>query len=69
MRPDADARYPDAAGFLADLERFQEGLAVEAWREPAYHRLGRFWSRNALLLWLLTAYAAVKFGLYFWGRR
>lgn len=69
MRPDAAERYPDVAALLADIERFEEGLAVEAWREPLPHKLRRFWSRNALLLWLLTAYAAMKFGLFFWGRR
>ena len=31
MQADPAARYPDAPAFLADIERFQEGLAVEAW--------------------------------------
>ena len=69
MSADRDARYADVGGLLADIERFQEGLAVEAWREPPLHKVRRFWARNALLLWLLTAYAAVKFLLFFWGRR
>jgi serine/threonine protein kinase len=62
------ARYPDAPALLADIERFQEGLAVEAWSEPFWHRLWRFASRNALLLWLLAAYVAVKFLLFFLRR-
>jgi hypothetical protein len=57
---DPAARYPDAPALLADIERFQEGLAVEAWSEPLWHRLRRFGSRNAVLLWLLVAYAGVK---------
>jgi serine/threonine protein kinase len=65
MRADPAARYPDALALLADIERFQEGLAVEAWAEPPWHRLRRFTSRNAVLLWLLAAYAAVKFLLFF----
>jgi eukaryotic-like serine/threonine-protein kinase len=69
MSPDANGRYADVPELLADLGRFENGLAVEAWREPALDRLGRFWSRNALLLWLLTAYAGVKLGLFFWARR
>lgn len=69
MNADRGLRYPDVTALLADIERFQEGLAVEAWREPPLHKVRRFWSRNALLLWLLTAYAAVKFLLFFWGRR
>lgn len=69
MAADPAVRYPDVTALLAEIERFQEGAAVEAWREPWWHALGRFWSRNAALLWLLVAYAAVKFLLYFWGRR
>jgi hypothetical protein len=65
MNADPAARYSDAAALLADLERFQEGLAVEAWPEPLWHRLRRFGSRNAVFLWLLGAYATVKFALFF----
>jgi len=65
MRADPDARYADVPALLADLERFQEGLAVEAWSEPLWHRVRRFASRNAVLLWLLAAYAGAKFFLFF----
>jgi hypothetical protein len=69
MSADAGARYADVTAMLADLGRYEDGLAVTAWREPALHGFRRFWSRNAVLLWLLTAYAAVKLGLYFWPLR
>ncbi len=59
------SRYPDVPAFLADLERFQTGQGVEAWREPLWYRLRRFGSRNAVLLWLLAAYAGIKFLLFF----
>jgi serine/threonine protein kinase len=65
MRADPAARYADARALLADVERYQEGLAVEAWSEPLWHRLRRFASRNAVLLWLLAAYAGAKFLLFF----
>jgi serine/threonine protein kinase len=65
MNTDPAARYPDAPALLADIERFQTGLAVEAWSEPLWHRLRRFGSRNAVLLWLLAAYAGIKFLLFF----
>jgi eukaryotic-like serine/threonine-protein kinase len=65
MRADPAARYAGVAALLADIERFQDGLAVEAWAEPLAHRLRRFGSRNAVLLWLLAAYAGVKFLLFF----
>jgi serine/threonine protein kinase len=64
MSADAAARYADAPALLADLERFQDGLAVEAWSEPLWHRWRRFGSRNAVLLWLLAAYAGVKLLLF-----
>lgn len=64
MSADPAARYPDAPALLADVERFQEGLAVEAWSEPLWHRVRRFSARNAVLLWLLAAYAGVKFLLF-----
>jgi serine/threonine protein kinase len=62
---DPQGRYPSAAAVLADLDRFQEGQAVGAWSEPLWHRWQRFGSRNAVLLWLLAAYAVVKFLLFF----
>ena len=65
MHADPAARYQDAAAFLVDIDRFEEGRAVEAWSEPVWHRLQRFGSRNAILLWLLAAYAGVKFLLFF----
>jgi hypothetical protein len=65
MRADRAGRYADAAAMLADIERFEDGQAVEAWSEPLGHRLHRFETRNAVLLWLLAAYAGVKFLLLF----
>jgi len=65
MSKDPNARYPDATEFLADIGRFEQGLAVEAWSEPLWHRLRRFGSRNAVLLWLLAAYTIVKLLLFF----
>jgi len=65
MAEDPAARYADARAMLDDIERFQEGQAVEAWAEPLWHGVQRWGSRNAVLLWLLAAYAAVKFALFF----
>jgi len=64
-RADPAQRYSTVNELLADIERFQEGLAVQAWSEPLWHRVRRFGSRNALLLWLFAAYASVKFLLFF----
>jgi len=65
MSVDPAHRYPDVAALLADIERFELGLSIEAWSEPLWHKLGRFWSRNAVLLWLVVAYTLVKFLLFF----
>jgi serine/threonine protein kinase len=65
MKADPSARYPDVPTLLADIDRFEQGLAVEAWSEPLWHRLRRYGARNAVLLWLLAAYACVKFLLFF----
>ena len=43
----------------------QDGLAVEAYAEPLGQRVLRFATRNEVLLWLLGAYAAVRFLLFF----
>lgn len=68
MHPGREARFNSINGFLEDVDRFEQGVAVEAWSEPLWHRLQRFGSRNALLLWLLAAYTAVKFLLFFLHR-
>jgi serine/threonine protein kinase len=65
---DPSQRYCSVIAFLADIDRFEQGLAVEAWSEPIWHRLQRLASGNAVLLWLLAAYTAVKFFLFFWHR-
>jgi len=64
MHPDPEARYSTASALLADIERFQDGRAVEAWSEPWWHGLRRFTSRNVVLLGLLAAYAVVKIVLF-----
>jgi serine/threonine protein kinase len=66
--PNREARFDSINGFLADVDRFEQGLAVEAWSEPLWHRLQRFGARNALLLWLIAAYTIVKFLLFFLHR-
>jgi len=62
---DPGLRYPDAPALLADIDRFEQGLPVDAWSEPLWHRLRRFGSRNAVLLWLLAAYTVIKFLIFF----
>jgi serine/threonine protein kinase len=65
MSESPEARYESPAELLNDVGRFEDGFAVEAWREPLWHGMRRFASRNAVLLWLLVAFAVVKAALYF----
>jgi serine/threonine protein kinase len=65
MSPQSGERYPDVAAVLLEIERFQDGLAVEAFAESPWQRVRRFAKRNEVLLWLLAAYAGVKFLLFF----
>jgi serine/threonine protein kinase len=58
-------RYPDVAAVLREIERFQDGLAVEAYAESSWHRVRRYAKRNEVLLWLLAAYAGARFLIFF----
>jgi eukaryotic-like serine/threonine-protein kinase len=68
MAAEPDARYRDVPALLLDLQRFQDGLAVEAYPEPVWDRARRFAVRNQVLLLLLAAFVAVKFFLFFLRR-
>jgi hypothetical protein len=68
MNADAALRYATAADVLAEVARFQDGLAVEAYRETPWQSLRRYGTRNAVLLWLLAAYVGVRFFLFFLRR-
>lgn len=65
MSERAADRYPDADGVLHEIERFQDGMAVEAYAESAWQIVRRFAKRNEVLLWLLAAYAGTKFIAFF----
>jgi serine/threonine protein kinase len=66
VRP--EARYGGVAALLLDLQRFQDGLAVEACPETWWQQSRRFAVRNQVLLLLLAAFVAVKFFLFFLRR-
>jgi serine/threonine protein kinase len=62
---EAAERYASAAEMLAEIARFQEGWPVQAYRENPWETARRYAGRNAVLLWLLAAYAGVRFLLFF----
>ena len=58
---DPEHRYQTTSDLLADVARFQDGLAVQAYPESTWEVLWRHARRNAVLLWLLAAYVAARF--------
>lgn len=68
MAAEPDARYRDVPALLLDVQRFQDGLAVEAYPESVWQRAWRFAVRNQVLLLLLAAFVAVKVFLFFLRR-
>jgi serine/threonine protein kinase len=65
MNADRAVRYSNAAEVLAEIARFQDGFAVQAYRESPWQALRRYGARNAVLLGLLAAYVGVRFFLFF----
>ncbi len=51
MAPDAKNRYHTVRDLASDLEKWQAGLAVTAFRDPWTVRLARWHRRRAWLLW------------------
>ena len=64
-----DRRYRNASEIGADLSRYIDGFAVEAYRENPVERTLRFMRRNKTLLLLVGAYYAVRIGIYFFSGR
>ena len=68
MSVEPQDRYAGVSALLLDLQRFQDGLAVEAHPESVWQRAERFAIRNRVLLLLLGAYIAVRFFIFFLRR-
>ncbi len=62
-------RYSSAERLAADLESFLNDLPVSAYRETVLEKAGRWIKRNRFIVWLLLAYIAIRFLLYFLARR
>jgi serine/threonine protein kinase len=61
-------RYPDVASLAADVRRFVDGRAVQAYREPALERLARFGRTYRTAIALVLAYLAMRIVLLLWSR-
>ncbi len=71
LRPKAAERYANAQQLLEELERWQAGLAVEAYRESWLERLRRWHGAHARSLWLsvLAAAAVLALAMALYGQR
>lgn len=64
--PLAADRYPAAVALAADVRRWLDAEPVEAYRENAWERAARFYSRNRPLILLLLTYALVRVTILLW---
>jgi len=60
MAEGAADRYPTALDLAADVDRFLDGLPVQAHRENLFERSGRLLSRHRTLVALLLAYLLMR---------
>jgi eukaryotic-like serine/threonine-protein kinase len=71
MRATADHpgdRYADVPSLAADVRRFIDGHAVEAYHESAAERIARFGRTYRTPIALVLAYLAMRVLLLLWGR-
>jgi eukaryotic-like serine/threonine-protein kinase len=59
-------RYEDAASLNREIGRYLDTGTVDAYRESALERAGRFYRRNQPFLVLLLVYVVVRFAIFFW---
>ena len=60
-------RYGDAGALVQDLARYRAGLAVSAYKESAWERLGRWFGRYRTFILLVAAYLIMR-ALFAWWR-
>jgi hypothetical protein len=68
MADDPASRYADVASLAADVRRFVDGHAVDAYREPVLERIARLGRTYRTPIALILAYLAMRLVLLFWER-
>jgi serine/threonine protein kinase len=66
--PDRVLRYATALELAADIERFQSGDPVQAYRENLMERVGRLFAHHQTLVLLVIAYLVMRILLFFFTR-
>jgi eukaryotic-like serine/threonine-protein kinase len=64
MSAHPDLRYGSGPDLMDDILRYQDGLAVKAYRETAIEKVVRVTSNNKTLVVLVAAYIAVRVIIY-----
>lgn len=67
--PDPGDRYANVSALIADLERYQEGRAISAYRDSVWERCERFAARYRVFILLILAYLAMRVALLLYQRR
>jgi serine/threonine protein kinase len=60
-------RYPSVVELAADVSRYLDGLPVQAYREPAWERAGRYLRRHRIAIALVAAYLVMRFLVMWFG--
>jgi serine/threonine protein kinase len=58
--PEREGRYVSVPELAADVSRYLDGLAVEAYRENVLERAGRFYRRYRFFILLIATYLLVR---------
>jgi serine/threonine protein kinase len=67
--PERAMRYATILELATDIERFQSGEPVRAYRENLAERLGRLFARHQTIVLLVAAYLVMRILLFFFTRR
>ena len=66
--PEPSGRYAAVAALAADVERYLDGLPLEAYPENLLRRAGRFFKRHQVVIWLVVVYLFVRILMIFFAR-
>jgi len=61
-----DGRYANAGELVDELARYRAGLSVSAYKEPAWERFGRWFSRYRTFILMVAAYLVMRALFVLW---
>lgn len=68
MSEERASRYQDVQELSTDIASYLDDLPVQAYRENLFERLGRWLSKNQVLVILILAYLLMRFVVFIWAR-